>query len=125
MQVVEKKYSENPPTPLVGAGRASGALAFELAIPTKLSSYHIAPLGGAYYFSWRAIHFGCRATGKRVSKVIFWTIFGHVWFLLPWIGVLGVFFFVLGWFWICALPAIKAKGHGGSFWGYLLGCLGI
>ena len=54
--------SENPPAPLVGAGHASGALAFELVTFPKTSSPHTA-LPEALYFAIRAKGWGCRATG--------------------------------------------------------------
>ena len=41
---------ENPPTPLVGAGRAIGAFAVELCILAK-TSMHVALLGGDHFFS--------------------------------------------------------------------------
>ena len=64
----------------VGAGRATGALAFELVTLAKTSS-HI-PLQGLYFAS-RARGWGCRATEESLLKVDFGRIFGYVLPLLP------------------------------------------
>ena len=60
---------KNPPTPLVGAGRAIGALAVELCILAK-HPMHIALLGGggAYFFARAWLWLSCRATGESVLE---------------------------------------------------------
>ena len=75
-----KRCSQNPPTPLAGAGRASGAVVFELVTFAKASSSHIALLRGTLYFASRKSlrlqgHWGERC---EVLKVEFGRIFGYV-----------------------------------------------